>query len=178
MPQSRSQAGSVLLACWRLLGLTRAVTVGLRTVWWLEAGASISLSRPSVGGRGSVCRRYWALRRFGIRSSCRRLGSVRYSVLCLLSVALGLLLDLLLLRRIFRNDGDEIRGNRSVEFEAVCKLLQVVQLDFLVIFDLSRADLINISSLTSGKALEGAGNCLLNSGCSGSCNCSCICSCS
>ena len=148
------------------MGLTRAVTVGLRAIWGLEASATIVLARPSVGWRGSSCRGHRALRCFSIRRDRSSLGSVWCSVLGLFGVALRLLLNLLLLRWVFGDNGDEIRGNWRVEFKAVRKFLQVVQLDFLVILDLGGADLVNISSLSSSKPFEGASNRLLNSGCS------------
>ena len=81
----------------------------------------------------------------------------------LFGVAFGLLLDLLLLCRVFGNDGHQIRWHRSVKLEAICKPLQVVQFDLLVIFGLGDPSIFNGLALLSSKSLEGIGDITLHS---------------
>lgn len=111
-----------------------------------------------------MCRRSGSCRWPSLWSNWRNeLRSFRRIRLCLLSVALRLLLNLLLLRWVFGNDRDKISRNGGVKLEAISKLLQIVQLNFLIIPGLSGSELINILSLLSSETLESDCNILLYS---------------
>ena len=57
-------------------------------------------------------------------------GGVAFGFLC---VALGLLLYLFLLGWILGNDRDKILRDRSIKLEAICKFLQIIQLDLFIV---------------------------------------------
>lgn len=159
---------AVCLCRLRLRGLVRSPVVeGLVWVVWARHKSRIASRVLAVGG---VCRRCalwswcWTLRGLSsIRDSCDRFGGL--GGMCLrrfFSITPGLFLNLFLLCRILRNDRDKVRWNWRMELEAVCELLQVIQLDFLVIFRLRHASVLNDSPLPGRESLEGVCNVALN----------------